>query len=160
MPPARVRLFGYPFHPTLVVFPSALFPASILADAAAWLTGDAFWWRAAFWSIGLGLVGTLAAVGVGLLDYPRVPAGRARDVAFRHAAMGFSILGLYAIILWIHTFDPWTTPGVFGTVIGFNLLGQVLLSFQGVWGGRLVYRHGMGSETASRAPASEQERHR
>jgi len=50
-----MRLFGHPLHPALVHFPIAAWLFAPLADAAWWLTADAFFARVALWLTGLGL---------------------------------------------------------------------------------------------------------
>lgn len=139
----RGRFFGHPLHPAAVALPSALFPASFLADLVAVATGDGFWWRAAFWLVALGLVGTCFAVVTGLQEFRSVPQGEAMRVARRHRTMGFSVLLLYMIVLILHAGDM-TDPTILWGALAANLAGQVLLSFQGVWGGWLVYRHRVG----------------
>ncbi len=130
-------------HPPAVALPSALFPASFLADLVAVATGDPFWWRAAFWLIALGLLGTMFAIVTGLLEFAAVPEGDAMQTAKRHRAMGFAVFVLYVVVLILHL-GAMTDAATLWTAAAANLVGQLLLSFQGVWGGWLVYRHRVG----------------
>lgn len=143
MADTRGRIFGHPVHPATVALPSALFPASFLADLAAVVTGDVFWWRAAFWLIAVGLVGTLLAIVTGLLEFRFVTDGDAMRTARRHRAMGFAVLTLYLVVFVLHA-GPMTDTATRWAAVGTNFVGQVFLSYQGVWGGWLVYRHRVG----------------
>lgn len=140
---ARIRLFGYPFHPTVVVFPLALFPASFLADAAYWFTDDAFWWTAAFWAVAVGLLGSAASLVTGLADFARAVPSSGRRTAVRHGLLGAAVTALYAVVFVLHAGDPATT---IVPALVLNGLGQLLVAGQGLLGGRLVYKHHAGVE--------------
>src|SRR3954447_6060055 len=58
---SKAKLLGHPIHPMLIVFPLALLPVAVLADALYLATGTADFARFAFWSISIGLVGGLLA---------------------------------------------------------------------------------------------------
>ncbi len=140
---ARIRLFGYPLHPTVVVFPVALFPASFLADAAYVVTGDAFWWRAAFWAIGLGLLGAVVSLLTGLADLARAVPRAGQRTAVLHGLLGAALTGLYAIVFVLHAGEPASTRV---PALVLNGTGQLLVAGQGFLGGRLVYTHQAGVE--------------
>lgn len=144
---ARVRLFGYPFHPTVVVFPLALFPASFLADVAFLATGDAFWWAAAFWAVGLGLLGAAVSLVTGLADFGRAVPSEGHATAVRHGLLGAALTALYAVVFILHAGDAAGAPVVPAVVL--NGFGQLLVAGQGVLGGRLVYGHRAGVEPSS-----------
>lgn len=139
----RGRVFGHPVHPPAVALPSALFPASFLADVVLLATGDPFWWRAAFWLIVLGLAGTVLAIVTGLLEFRHVPGGQAERTARRHRVMGIAVFVLYVVVFALHFGNP-ADARLAWAATAANFAGQVLLSFQGVWGGWLVYRHRIG----------------
>lgn len=144
---ARIRLFGYPFHPTLVVFPLALFPATFLADLAYFATGDPFWWAASSWALVLGLLGAAASVATGLADYAHAVEPSGRTTAFAHGLIGSAVTVLFAIVLLLHWNAATEAERVFAVAI--NGTGQVLIGIQGFLGGRLVYKHRSGLEPQS-----------
>jgi uncharacterized membrane protein len=143
---ARVRLFGYPFHPTLVVFPLALWPLALVADLVAVVTGEPFWWRFAFACLGLGFLVALASAATGMLDYPRVPPGRAKRLATLHLGLGSSLVATYAAVLALHGWDAFASTWPQWTAIGLNATAMLGLALQGFTGGRLVFTHHVGIE--------------
>ena len=80
------RLLGHPVHAPFTHFPLALWTAGFGADLVFLLTQDPFWWRSAFWAIGLGLgLGSLTLL-TGLLDYAAIP-GLSREVCEKLTAI-------------------------------------------------------------------------
>src|SRR5437764_12633302 len=76
--------YGHPFHPILVTIPIGAWVASVVFDIAAKVNahGSRSLVDAAYWLIGLGVVGALLAAIFGLMDLLTIPRG---TTAFRAA---------------------------------------------------------------------------
>lgn len=151
MHPSRAKIFGHPIHPMLVVFPIGLYITSFVFDLVYLSTGAPFWFRMAYWTILIGLVGNVAAAIPGALDYLTLPPNtEARQTATYHMGIGVALAILYFANLLFRDWGiipenqkPW------GVVI-LNLVGVLLIGLQGWLGGELVYRYGIGVEEKGR----------
>src|SRR3990170_8428911 len=67
--------YGHPFHPALVTVPIGAWVASLIFDVASRVDGDGSpaLVEGAYWLIGIGIVGALAAALFGLLDLLAIP---------------------------------------------------------------------------------------
>src|SRR5919204_2994004 len=64
---SRAKLFGHPVHPMLIVFPLGLFITSLIFDFISMGSGNGTWSIVAYYMIGGGIVGGLAAAVFGLI---------------------------------------------------------------------------------------------
>ena len=81
---SQARLKSHPIHPMLVVFPLGLLATSVVFDVISLASGDGKWSEMAFWMIAAGVIGGLAAVVFGLIDWLAIPSGtRAKAVGTR-----------------------------------------------------------------------------
>jgi len=55
-------------HPLAVHFPLALWLTSALFDLLAWRREDPLYRRAAYWLVGLGLLGAVFSIALGWID--------------------------------------------------------------------------------------------
>jgi uncharacterized membrane protein len=89
-------------HPWLVHFPIALWLTSALFDLLYLRTNDAFYLKAARLLIGLGLLGSVLAIGSGFRDFRSFkpedigPAFAARHTPHALTAYGATLLYLYS----------------------------------------------------------------
>src|ERR1043165_2855568 len=82
---SKVKLFGHPIHPILIVFPLGLLATSLIFDIINLLTGNGYWSAIAYWMIYAGIIGGLAAAIFGLIDWLAIPRGtRAKSVGAWH----------------------------------------------------------------------------
>src|SRR5687768_6289933 len=90
--------YGHPFHPILVTVPIGAWVASLVFDIASKSVADgAALGRAAWWLIGLGILGAAAAAVFGLLDYLTIPGGTpAKRTATLHLVLNVATLALFA----------------------------------------------------------------
>ena len=79
---SRVKLFGHPVHPMLIVLPLGLLSAAVVFDLIHLVTGEPAFSTVAFWNIAAGVIGGLLAAifGVGVdpganLDAPSSLSG-------------------------------------------------------------------------------------
>jgi len=152
MQPSRAQIAHHPVHPMLVVFPVGLYITSFIFDLVYLAQGDPFWYRAAYWTMLVGLVGNLIAPLPGFIDYLKItPKTEARQIGTYHLTLGLTLAILYLINLLMRNGGaipadqrPWGT-------IFLNLVGVLLLGVQGWLGGELVYRFGIGVDERKEA---------
>ena len=150
--PASVR--KHPLHPMLVVFPFALWTTAVVFDVIGTLTGNSTYRTVAFYNIGIGVLGALAAAVPGLIDY-RTLRGRAARVGSWHATLNLTATALFTLSWLGRTrwgagmigVDSWVPELV-------ALIGLALIVPAGWLGGSLVYEHGIGVSMSARAHTS------
>src|SRR5438067_1211719 len=90
---SKVKLFGHPIHPMLIVFPLGLLVTSLIFDIIYLITKNSSFGPVSFWMIAAGVVGGLVAALFGLLDWLNIPAGtRAKSVGLWHGLGAFDAL--------------------------------------------------------------------
>jgi uncharacterized membrane protein len=136
----------------LVVFPFALWTTAVVFDVVGLVTGNASYRMVAFYNMGVGILGAVAAAIPGFIDYLTLH-GRAARVGTWHALLNVTALVLFTV--------SWLGRTRWGTgKIGFEswipelaaFIGLALVMASGWLGGSLVYKHGVGVDTeAARA---------
>jgi uncharacterized membrane protein len=136
---SRVKLFGHPIHPVLIVFPLGLLSAAVIFDILYLVSGDILYPAISFWNIALGVLGGLLAAVFGLIDWLAIPGGtRARSVGLWHGLGNVVVVVLFAISWLLRRDNPDYAPDTFALVLSF---AGILLSLLTGWlGGELVYR--------------------
>src|SRR5256885_11987324 len=82
---SKVKAFGHPIHPMLIVFPLGLLATSLIFDIIHWITGNGFFSVVAFWMISAGIIGALLSAIFGLIDWIAIPADtRAKRIGLWH----------------------------------------------------------------------------
>ena len=96
----------HPIHPMLVPIPIGLWLFSLVADLihAGGSTNPA-WTTVAFYCMGGGIVGALAAAVPGLIDLLSLPPGP-RRTAITHMTINLAVVVLYAINFWMRMSAP------------------------------------------------------
>lgn len=167
---SRFKILGHPAHPIVVVFPLAFYPLAAVAEviylillAVGYHNNDhvlnfdvGFLWRAGFWLLLVGILGTLAAVLPGLVDWLNIPNDApSKDKATFHMVVGLLLAGISVMaLLLLNWGEPPAIikfPDDLALLVGVGLSifgGLILASYQGWLGGELVYRHGIGVERA------------
>lgn len=134
--------YGHPFHPVLVTIPIGAWVASFVFDLGSRAAPDASYLvRSSTWLIVIGIVGALAAAGVGLLDFFTLPAG---TTVFRtglvHLTLNVAITLAYAgNALWRRGTEDQVALGP----IVLSAVSLVALSISGYLGGKLAFRFGV-----------------
>ncbi len=137
-------MHGQPLHPLFVTFPIGAWVTSFLFDLAAHYAHDEFVYsRAAFWLIGVGIVGGFAAAATGTIDLLNVPR---RTVAFRtgvtHLVLSDIVLVAFVVSFLVRRGDA----SIEAAPVPVMLLSVVALGFLAVssWlGVRLAFRYGI-----------------
>lgn len=139
---SRVKFAGHPVHPMLIVFPLGLLATAVIFDIIYLVSGSPQWTLVAYYMIGAGLIGGLAAAVFGWLDWFAIPGGtRAKRIGLWHGAGNVAVLALF-ILSWILRRDSPVEPPTGAIVAG--LLGVVLALLTSWLGGELVDRMGVG----------------
>jgi uncharacterized membrane protein len=141
---SRVKLFGHPVHPMLIVVPLGLFISAVILDVLYFTTtANATLGLVGFWNIGIGIIGGLVAAVFGLIDWLAIPSGtRAKRIGLMHAGSNVLMLALFTLA-WLDRFataDHLPTSGNLTFEVGALAIGMVA----GWLGGELVDRLGVG----------------
>src|SRR5947209_10026605 len=151
---SKVKAFGHPIHPMLIVFPLGLLATSLFFDIIHWITGNGFFSVVAFWMITAGVIGALLAAIFGLIDWLAVPSGtRAKQIGLWHG-VGNVVIVLLFIVSWLIRLNAQSNPNVFAYIL--SIVGVALALVTGWLGGELVERLGVGVDEGANlnAPSS------
>lgn len=152
---SRVKLFGHPIHPMLIVFPLGLLAAGVIFDVVYLITDNGHFSITAFWMITTGLIGGLLAAIFGFLDWMAIPSNtRAKQIGLWHGGGNVVIVVLFALSWILRVGVEDFLPGTFALIL--ELLGAGLAVITGWLGGELVYRLGMAVDEGAHlnAPSS------
>ena len=139
---SRVKIAGHPAHPMLIVYPLGLLSTAVVFDVIHMVTGVVRWTEVAFYLVGAGVVGGLAAAVPGWVDWVAIPRGtRARRVGLLHGVGNVIVLALFAVSWLLRRPDPALPPTA---AIVAGVLGVVLVAATAWLGGELVERLGVG----------------
>lgn len=140
---SRIGIWGHPAHAMTVAFPVALTFCTLGADALYWLTGDAFWARAAVWAAGTAFLFGLAAGLTGTAELLMVPGIRARAAAWTHFVIAVLLLAILGSN-WGYRLSGYETAVLpYGILLsGFAVLA---VSVTGWHGGKLVFDYRLGT---------------
>jgi uncharacterized membrane protein len=137
--------YGHPFHPILVTVPIGAWISSLVFDIASQVVAHpGFLNQGSEWLIAIGVLGALAAAGVGSLDLLAIPAG---TTAFRtglvHMSLNLAITAAYvANFLWRHSSYQRPQAVAVGPLV-LAVLSIATLTVSGYLGGKLAYRYGV-----------------
>lgn len=132
---------GHPLHPMVVPLPIGAFLMLLLSDLAFLGTGDAFWARASFWLLVVGILGGAVAGLIGLLDFTSIGHARNRQGQL-HAWGNAAVLVVAIVNVYLRTADA--AAPIAGWGVALTVLMVLMLAVTGWAGGELVYRHGVG----------------
>lgn len=131
---------GHPIHPMLVVFPIGLWIFSLISDLIFLGGGDAAWRDTAFYTMGGGIIGALAAAVPGMVDLFTIDDPKIKRIGLTHMTLNLTVAALFIInFLWRLRADENATGPVW-----LSVLAIVLLAISGWLGGEMVYVHGAG----------------
>src|SRR6188472_2656393 len=98
---SKVKFAGHPVHPMLIVFPLGLLATAVIFDIIYLVSSNSQWTLVAYYMIGAGIIGGLAAAVFGWLDWIAIPSGtRARRVGLWHGIGNVVVVGLF-ILSWV-----------------------------------------------------------
>lgn len=134
---------GGPLHPLVVSIPIGAWVLSFAFDLAAHAANEELVYaRAAFWLIGAGIVGGVAAAATGALDLLAIPRGtRAWRTGVRHLVLSDVVLVLFVVSFLLRRDDSLQAadPGV----MALSVVALALLAASAWLGLRLAFRYGV-----------------
>ncbi|HEX3235770.1 MAG TPA: DUF2231 domain-containing protein [Gemmatimonadales bacterium] len=151
---SRVKVAGHPVHPMLIVFPLGLLATAVIFDLIALVSHASRWTEVAYYLIGAGVIGGLAAAVPGWIDWFAIPRRtRAKRIGLLHGIGNVLVLVLFATSWLLRRDNPAVPPT--GAIVA-GLLGIVLGTVTGWLGGELVGRLGIGVDDGAHldAPSS------
>jgi uncharacterized membrane protein len=151
---SRVKLAGHAVHQMLVAFPLGLLVTAVVFDIIALVTGASHWTEMAYYIIGAGLIGGIAAAVPGWMDWAAIPGGtRAKRIGLLHGAGNVVVLGLF-VLSWLLRRPDIAAPPT-GAIVA-ALAWAVILTVTGWLGGELVDRLGVAVDDGAHldAPSS------
>lgn len=151
---SKAKLFGHPVHQMLIVFPLGLLATSLILDIIHLLGGGGRWSQAAFYDMGIGIIGGLLAAVFGLIDWLAIPNGtRAKSIGARHGLGNLIVVVLFVVNWALRKGQP-QDPGAVPIVLSFIGIALALVT---AWlGGELVDRLRVGVDDGAHlnAPSS------
>ncbi len=151
---SKVKAFGHPIHPMLIVFPLGLLATSLIFDIIHWISGNGFFSVVAFWMIAAGVIGGLLAAIFGLIDWLAIPGGtRAKAVGLWHGGGNVVVVVLF-ILSWLIRSYAQANPPIIAYIL--SVVAVLLALVTGWLGGELVDRLGVGVDEGANlnAPSS------
>lgn len=125
-------------HPLVVHFPLALWLTSTFFDLVAWRREDPLYRQAAYWLVGLGLLGAVVSIAFGWFDLiGRERQGVGTGFLLRHRVHG--MVAYAATVTYLANFLwRWRTQNrVTRGALGLCLLGAILTGITGYLGGEI-----------------------
>jgi uncharacterized membrane protein len=150
---ARARLLGHPVHQMLIVFPLGLLGTAVVFDIIYLMTRLESMSLVAYWMLFAGIVGAVAAIPFGLIDYTIIPAGtRAKRIGLMHGLGNGAVSALF-VLSWLLR-GQHTAPSV--SALACSFLGLLLALVTAWLGGELVSKLGIGvhEQASPNAPSS------
>lgn len=152
---SRVKLFGHPVHPMLIVLPAGLFISTVIMDIVYLIFRNPVFSTVAFYMMIIGVIGGLLAAIFGFIDWSGLPNNsRARNIGAVHGLGNFVIVVLFAASWFLRRGSPNFVPSGLAMTLSF---AGILLALMTLWiGGELVYRLGVAVDPGANvnAPSS------
>jgi uncharacterized membrane protein len=151
---SRVKVAGHPLHPMLIVFPLGLLATAVIFDLIGLVSHASRWSEVAYYLVGAGVIGGLAAAVPGWIDWFAIPARtRAKRIGLLHGTGNVVVLALFATSWLLRRDNPAGPPT--GAIVA-GLLGLMVVAVTGWLGGEMVDRLGVGVDDGAHldAPSS------
>lgn len=152
---SKVKLFGHPVHPMLIVVPLGLLSAAVVFDVIHLITADDAFSTVAFWNIAGGVIGGLLAAVFGAWDWLHIPRDtRARRIGLLHGSGNVVVVVLFSLSWLLRLGQDGYEPSFLAYLLSFA--GLALAAVTGWLGGELVDRLGVGVDSGANlnAPSS------
>lgn len=141
-PRSTVSLRGRPLHAMLVPVPIVCFLTTLVTDIVYWQTAAMMWADISAWLLVSGLVVSIFAASVGLIDFFADRRIRRLRAAWIHALGNTVALVLSIFNALIHTRDAYTSVVPSGLILSATVAAILLVTGWNGW--TMVYRHGVG----------------
>ena len=149
---SRVKLFGHPVHPMLIVFPLGLLATAVIFDILYLIFGNRLLSAASYYMIAAGVLGGLLAAIFGFIDWLALPNGsRAKNIGLWHGLGNVVVTGLFAVSWLLRGNNVDFIPDGLALFLSFAATALALIT---AWiGGELVYRLGVGVDPGANVNA-------
>lgn len=141
-PRSTASIRGRPLHAMLVPIPIVCFVATLVTDIVYWQTAAMLWADISAWLLIIGLIVSLFAASLGLIDFFGDRRIRELRSAWIHGLGNIAVLVLSIYNAMIHTRDAYTSVVPSGLIL--SALVVVILLVTGWNGWTMVYRYGVG----------------
>lgn len=152
---SRVKLFGHPVHPILIIYPLGLFSMAVIFDILYLIFGNRMLPIASYYMIAAGVLGGLLAAIFGFVDWLALPNNsRAKYIGGWHGIGNFVIVVLFAVSWFLRGNNVDFVPSSLPLILSFAGAAMALIT---AWiGGELVYHLGVGVDPGANvnAPSS------
>src|SRR6476620_5402701 len=141
---ATANIGGHPIHPLVVTIPVGLWAFALVADIMwLWRENPAWVW-VAYYCLGAGCLGAVAAAVFGLIDLLGVKDKGASRTGMIHASLNVIALAIFGIDFYMRTGHGANIPVPTSKVpFVLSFVGVLILLVSGWLGGELVYRYGL-----------------
>jgi uncharacterized membrane protein len=149
---SRVKLFGHPVHPMLVVFPLGLLATAVIFDLLYLIFDNRLLPTASYYMIAAGVLGGLLAAIFGFIDWLALPnASRAKNIGLWHGIGNVVIVLLFTGSWLLRRDNVDFVPDSPALMLSFAGTALALIT---AWiGGELVYRLGVGVDPGANVNA-------
>src|ERR671924_1071419 len=108
---SRVKLFGHPVHPMLIVYPLGLLSMAVIFDILYLIFGNRLLPTASYYMIAAGILGGLLAAIFGFIDWLALPNNtRAKNIGLWHGIGNFVIVVMFALSWLLRMDNPNFVP--------------------------------------------------
>jgi uncharacterized membrane protein len=153
---SKAAIGKHPIHPALVPIPIGAFALTLIGDVAHAVSHDPFWYRFAFYCMGIGIVTALVAAVFGFIDYFGVKmSARGYRIATIHMCLNLAGVTLYAINFLMRRGDAALDTSRWPVVFGLEVVTFLALGASGWLGGKLAFEHKVGVAEGSDPEATE-----
>ena len=137
--------YGHPLHPALVALPIGAWTASVVLDVASrFISAAPTAAHAAWWLLGLGVLGALGAASLGFLDLVAIsPGTRVWRTGLAHMGCNLTATALFAVAWIVRRDDVAPAAGTSWPHLLLSLVALAVLGAGGYLGGELAYRYGV-----------------
>ena len=126
---SRVKLFGHPVHPMLIVFPVGLFAAAVIFDILSMATGNPAFPTVSFYMIATGVLGGLLAAIFGFIDWLALPNNsRAKSIGGWHGLGNVVLTGLFAVSWFLRLDNRNFAPDTLALILSFAGVALALVT--------------------------------
>jgi uncharacterized membrane protein len=138
--------YGHPFHPILVTLPIGAWICALIFDIATRVNSDGSpaLVDAAYWLIGIGVLGALVAAVFGLMDLLTIPRGtRAFATGLLHLGLNLVVVAVFVVNFLWRAGDYDELSKVKAGQLALSAIGVAILAVSGWLGGKLAYHFGV-----------------
>jgi uncharacterized membrane protein len=152
---SKVKIFGHPVHPMLIVFPLGLLATSVIFDLIYVSSNNAAWAGHSYVMIAAGVISGVIAAVFGILDFRAIPPDtRAKNIGAIHGIGNVFVIGLFLASWFVRRDLPSHIPNA--VALWLSIVAFLLAIVTGWLGGELVDRLGVGVDEGANlnAPSS------